>query len=193
MHYAQRFFHHAADDGIFVVRRRRERLGAEGKQRMDADDDGDRQRLAALLHLVLQRPQMAADGHEDAQLALARHHQAVVAGVTNPSVGIGRDDDAGGDVRGGVDIVVGEQRHFGQIDVVAKLDDFLHRRVGNFYGRKRFSLALGKLRGEFFRLALQRQRHQLAARLNIDHHRRIAAFDLFAVEQRKPFGSFQLG
>ncbi len=159
---------------------------------MDADDDGDRQRFAAPLDLVVEGPEMAADGHEDAQLALARHHEAVVAGVSDPRIRIDGDDDAGRDVRCGVHVIVGEKRNSGEIDIFTELDDFVHRRVCDCHRRDRLLLALGKFRGQLFGPAFQRERHQLAARLRVDHHRRLCAFNVFADEQRKALGLFKL-
>ena len=119
-HHAQRFVHHAADNRVLVLRRRRQRLRAERKERMNADDDGDGKGLVAAFQFVVQGPEMPADGHENAQLALARHHQPVVAGVSHAGVRIGGDDDAGSDIGSGVDVIVGQQRHFCQINFIAE-------------------------------------------------------------------------
>ncbi len=80
---------------------------------MHADDDGHRQRLTAPFHFVVQGPEVPADRHENAQLAFARHHKPVVARVSHAGIRIGGNDDAGGNVRGSIDIIVGEQRDSG--------------------------------------------------------------------------------
>src|SRR5437899_12964906 len=46
---AQRLVHHAADDAVLVFIRWRQRLSAELKERMNADDDSDWQGLVAAL------------------------------------------------------------------------------------------------------------------------------------------------
>ena len=121
---------------------------------MHADHNRDGERLVAPLQFVVQSPEMATDGHENAQLAFARHHQPVIAGVSDAAVGIGSDDDTRGDIRRRVHVIVSEQRHCRQIHIDAELGNFVDRRVGDFHRRDRFTLALGELDGELFRFTL---------------------------------------
>ena len=159
---------------------------------MNADDDGDGERFVTPLHFIVQRPEVAADGHEDPKLPFPRHHQAIVARVSNSRIRIGSNDDARRDIGRGIDIIVSEQRNFCEIHIVAGFNHFVHLPFADFDRRNRFTLPLGKFRRQLFGFTLECQRHQLAAGLHIDHDWRLATFDILAEQQRKTFLFFQL-
>src|SRR5215471_7816536 len=159
---------------------------------MNADNNRDWQRFAAPFGFVVQCPEMAADRHEDAQLTLTGEHQTIVAGVSHSGIGIGGHHDACGDIWRRVYVIVREQRHFRQVDFVTEAYDFLHRGFAAFDGRNRFALSCAEFTCKLLRPALERERHEFAACLDIDDNRRLAALDALTNQQGKTLRSFEL-
>src|SRR5262249_52268306 len=135
---------------------------------------------------------MAANGHEDAQLLLARHHEPVVAGVSHGGPWVCGHDDAGRDIRRSVNIVVSEDGDFTLIGFGTEFCYFVNRRIAHFHRRNWLRLTLAECSCEIFGLAFQSERHQTATCLGIDDHGRSAALDVVEAQERKTLSLFQM-
>ena len=126
-HHRQRRAVQRARDGQLVEIDRRDRLRRQQRERIDADDDRDIERLAGALgrlveHVGVARQQQRAEPVRPAEL------QPVDRDVLDAGRGIARDQQAGGDVGAVVVLVVRRQRQLlAEIDLA--MHDLLHRRV----------------------------------------------------------------
>ena len=98
-----------AGDGQLVEVERRDRLRGQQRERIDADDDRDRQ-IAARLLRHLEEAQRVARQQQDAEPVGAAHLQAMDGDVLHAGLRIARDQQAGRDVGPAVELVVDRDR-----------------------------------------------------------------------------------
>ena len=98
--------------------------------RMRADDEAHRQRLAGGGARFVDRAQIARRDQVDAGFAAATQHQAAHADIGPAGLRIDHEVDRGGDVGGAVGAVPEMDRKRGEIGVVAGEHDLLRRRLG---------------------------------------------------------------
>ena len=122
---------------------RREAQRADEERRMVADDDRDRARQAALLVFLPDDVAVGGFGQLHAEQVLLVHHVPVDADIVDAGLRIAHHREARGDVLAGVLLVIGADRQFLDVDLVAEADDLLHRRGAHHHRVDRMGLARG--------------------------------------------------
>ncbi len=138
---------------------------------MRAHGERDRQLLAARRMRFIDRAQIAGADEIDAGLVLAAQHQPADADIGHAGLAVAHIIDRSGDIRRAIEPVGKMHRQRGEIDLIAREHDFLHRRVG---ARDLDQLglvleALDHFGHELARLDAEGQRHARTAAHDIAH------------------------
>ncbi len=149
---------------------------------MDPDRKRHRQRLPPGLRLLVELPQVLRRGDVDGSPIPPHDHQTVVGTVPGAVLRIPGERDGRGDVRPGVRRMVNDLRQRQQIDVPARLHDFLHRPGAHHHRSHRTLHRLEKRPLELTRLGVHGQRHAPPAGVEVGHHRKRAALDVLQQE-----------
>ena len=127
-HHRQRRVAQRGDEPELVDRQPHDR--GDVIDRMRADDEAHRQRLAGGGARLVDRAQIARRHQVDAGLVAAAQHQPAHAHIGPCGLGIDDVVDRGGDVGPAVGAMAEMHRQRGEIGVVAGEHDLLHRRLG---------------------------------------------------------------
>ena len=162
-------------------------------RQVGADDDGDRHRFA-FGHIALEQhlAQVTGRPRKTGQQALVMDHEPVGAPVHPIGLGVlGDDQIPGAQIAAAVALVHHGHRQVEQIDLVARNDDVLARRVVDHDRRDHLVLALGVDLVELPQRRIHRQaeRHRDAApggdRIGDDAELRAVILDI-AEQERRP-------
>ena len=133
-----------AGDREFVDIERRDRLGGERGQRVDADGDGDLERLACALRFAVEGERVAGQ-QQNAEFVRRVDLAAMDGDVLRAGLRISRDQQAGADIGAAVELVVGRDRQL-RDEIDALMHHLLRRRSGDFPPRQRMRRGVGEAR-----------------------------------------------
>ena len=180
----QRLIEQPAHDAALVLVDRADGEAAERDRRMDADREGDGQRLAARFGDLVILPEMLAERQVDRGGVLARNHQPVVGAVPHLAVGVLGERDRRGDVGPAVALVVLQLGQAREVDVGALEHHVLARPGIDLARRDRFLHRLEVLLQHPAGRRVHRHGEPRPAGVEVGEHRVVAAPDVLEQENR---------